>query len=214
MTYLHRSFKGDFMINPTSAAPSKPCSVSSLPELTIAERYKVNCLRCGSFADISTQLLTMLNIRSVTPQDTDTLKTIIDANELFPGDLLDDMLTDFFTNPSTQDIWLTGEADKVPVAVAYCAPERMTEGTYNLYLIAVHPDHQGQGVGSAMMKYVEDLLRSREARILLVETSGLPEFELTRTFYDRCHYQREAVIRDFYREGEDKVVFRKKLINY
>ncbi len=61
------------------------------------------------------------------------------------------------------------------------------------------------------MAYVENLLREKGHRIILVETSGLPEFELTRKFYDQIGYQREAVIREFYSEGEDKVIFWKKL---
>lgn len=61
------------------------------------------------------------------------------------------------------------------------------------------------------MSYVENLLKENGHRILLVETSGLPEFELTRKFYDKLGYKREAVIREFYQEGEDKVVFWKKL---
>jgi ribosomal protein S18 acetylase RimI-like enzyme len=87
----------------------------------------------------------------------------------------------------------------------------MTEGTYNLYLIAVHQNNQGQGIGAELMEYIENHLRASGMRILLVETSGLPEFERTRKFYDQCHYHREAVVRDFYQEGEDKVVFWKKL---
>jgi RimJ/RimL family protein N-acetyltransferase len=44
-----------------------------------------------------------------------------------------------------------------------------------------------------------------------VETSGLPEFEATRRFYERNGYVREARIRDFYRKGEDKIVFWKRV---
>jgi ribosomal protein S18 acetylase RimI-like enzyme len=99
----------------------------------------------------------------------------------------------------------------MPIAISYCAPERLTEGTYNLYLIAVHKNHQGNGIGAGMMSYIEALLKDNGERILLIETSGLQEFERTRTFYDKCGYNREALIGDFYREGEDKVVFWKKL---
>ena len=87
----------------------------------------------------------------------------------------------------------------------------MTEGTWNLYLIAVHPQHQGLGYGTSMMKYIEQLLSDRGERILLVETSGLDGFEKTRSFYRRCGYEEEARIREFYQAGEDKIVFRKSL---
>ncbi len=152
-----------------------------------------------------------LNIRRAVPQDLPHFKQVIDSNELFPSELLDDMVQDFFTNPASTDSWLCAELGGRPVAVAYCAPERMTEGTYNLYLIAVLAKMKGKGIGSLVMQYLENQLKSQGVRVLLVETSGLPEFEHTRHFYDKCQYEREAVIRDFYQEGEDKVVFWKKL---
>ncbi len=85
------------------------------------------------------------------------------------------------------------------------------ENFFLSYLIAVHKNWQGKGTGSEIMIFLEDLLRENAGRILIVETSGLAEFELTRHFYDKCNYQRAAVIREFYQEGEDKVVFWKKL---
>lgn len=61
------------------------------------------------------------------------------------------------------------------------------------------------------MVYIENILRLKGSRILMVETSGLPEFDRTRKFYDPCNDERIAVIRDFYKEGEDKIIFWKKL---
>lgn len=153
----------------------------------------------------------MTDIRKITNQDLKHLKAIIDSNGLFPSDLLDEMTNDFFSNEKTTDIWLTKEVENIPIAVVYCAPERMTDGTFNLYLIAISKNLQGKGIGAEMMTYVENLLREKGKRILIVETSALPEFELTREFYDKLDYKREAVIREFYQEGEDKVVFWKKL---
>jgi ribosomal protein S18 acetylase RimI-like enzyme len=87
----------------------------------------------------------------------------------------------------------------------------MTSGTWNLLLIALHPDRQGRGNGAEILAYVERLLAAQGERVLLVETSGLPAFGRTRAFYARCGYDEEARIRDFYAAGEDKVVFRKAL---
>ena len=150
-------------------------------------------------------------IRKVTANDLTALKKVIDSSELFPSDLLDEMIGNYLQNNSSSDIWLTKDYDDTPTAIAYCAPERMTEGTYNLYLIAVHKNHQGKGIGREILSYLENLLQNEGQRVLIVETSGLPEFELTRKFYDKCNYIREAKIRDFYSEGEDKIVFWKKL---
>lgn len=149
-------------------------------------------------------------IRSVTEQDVPDLKTIIDTSDLFPSDMLDGMISDYFENEASRDIWITCGEDR-PMALAYCAPEQMTEGTWNLYLIAVHADCQGGGYGTSLVDHLESMLASRGERILLVETSGLPDFERTRAFYRKCGYEEEARIRDFYQPGDDKVVFRKVL---
>lgn len=87
----------------------------------------------------------------------------------------------------------------------------MTQGTWNLLLIAVHPDRQGRGFGSALMRHIEETLAARGERLLLVETSGSSGFERTRDFYRKIGYHEEAPIREFYQAGEDKVVFRKAL---
>ncbi|MDR2914444.1 MAG: GNAT family N-acetyltransferase [Tannerella sp.] len=148
-------------------------------------------------------------IREIKKTDFEALKVVIDSNELFPSERLDDMTADFFNNPESQDIWLTKEVDGKPIAIAYCAPERMAEGTYNLYLIAIDKSFQGKGYGSDIMIYLEELLQRNKNRMLIVETSGLPEFELTRQFYKKQDYFLAGVIPDFYQQGEDKVIFYK-----
>ncbi len=149
-------------------------------------------------------------IRAVRPRDLPALKAVIEATDLFPPDMLDGMVAGYFAGEAGDDIWLTCD-EGGPIAVAYCAPERMTSGTWNLLLIAVHPDQQRQGRGAAIVRHVEAELADRGAHLLLVETSGLPEFERTRAFYRKSGYKETARIRDFYEPGEDKVVFRKPL---
>lgn len=149
-------------------------------------------------------------IRTVRREDLPELKAVIDATGLFPGEMLDDMAAPFLEGAATDEAWLA-YVDGVSLAVAYHAPERMTSGTRNLLLIAVRPDRQSEGIGRALMARVEADLASAGDRILLVETSGLPEFEATRAFYAGLGYDEEARIRDFYQDGEDKIVFRKAL---
>jgi ribosomal protein S18 acetylase RimI-like enzyme len=150
-------------------------------------------------------------IRALTRDDMAAVRGVIDATGLFPGELLDDMTAGFFNGEAGDDFWLTLD-EGGPLAVAYCAVERMTSGTWNLLLIAVHPDFQGQGRGAGLLRHIESTLAARSGRLLLVETSGLPDFERTRSFYRTCGYNTEACIRDFYQAGEDKIVFRKALI--
>ncbi|MFQ4145362.1 GNAT family N-acetyltransferase [Chlorogloeopsis sp. ULAP02] len=153
-------------------------------------------------------------IRPTTPDDTTALLALAEATGLFPPsalELLRQMLVDSLGgNTDTENFWITDD-DNGPVGVAYCEPERMTDRTWNLQLIAIHPDRQGQGRGAKLLRYVEQALTARGGRVLLVETSGLPSFERTRAFYAKCGYEEEARIRDFYAAGDDKVVFRKVL---
>jgi ribosomal protein S18 acetylase RimI-like enzyme len=156
----------------------------------------------------------MTMIRLSTLDDTTALIALAAASGLFEPSQTEDlaqMLDRHFSSENqTQDIWLT-DYDNEPVGMAYIAPERMTEGTWNLYLIAVHPDRQKQGRGKALLSYVEQMLIERGERILLVETAETDDFAYVREFYRQNGYEEEARIREFYTTGVDKIVFRKAL---
>lgn len=97
------------------------------------------------------------------------------------------------------------------LGVAYYQPEHGADAVYDLTMIAVAPAHQGQGRGAALLRHVEEDLRGRGQRLLLVDTSASPQYDLTRAFYRRCGYDEEARIRDYWADGDDLVVFRKAL---
>jgi ribosomal protein S18 acetylase RimI-like enzyme len=161
-------------------------------------------------------------IRPTMPNDTTALIALADATGLFqPKQLeeLGEMLCDYFSGSSDSDslpdgkakrFWITDDDNGV-VGVAYCEMERMTDQTWNLQLIAIRPDRQGQGRGATLLHYIEQTLMRCGGRVLLVETSGTPDFERTRAFYRKCGYEEEARIRDFYQAGADKIVYRKAL---
>ena len=89
-----------------------------------------------------------------------------------------------------------------------CFGERaLTEGTYDLFWIAVDPSARRLGAGKALMRATESEVQKRGGRLLVIETSGLDKYESTRTFYDAAGYEKEAVIRDFYKPGDDLVIF-------
>ena len=89
-----------------------------------------------------------------------------------------------------------------------CFGERaLTVGTYDLFWIAVDPSARRLGAGKALMRATESEVQKRGGRLLVVETSGLDKYESTRTFYDAAGYEKEAVIRDFYKPGDDLVIF-------
>jgi len=153
----------------------------------------------------------MNQIRKVVKTDIEALIEVLNSIELFPAEMLEDMIADYFNNPKTKDIWFTTLQNNQPISIAFCAPEKLTEGTYNLYAIGVKSEIQGKGIGSQMMAYIEKYLKQSGNRILIVETSGAEEYQLTRKFYENLNYTKEATIREFWSKGEDKVIFWKKL---
>lgn len=150
-------------------------------------------------------------IRPVTTADVDDLKLVLDSCELFPSDYLDEMISDYFNNAETEDHWFTFLIDEKPVAIGYCIPEKLTEGTYNLLAIGVSQNAQRKGVASAMMEYIEHQLKQNNGRLLLVETSSDEAQIAARKLYQKIGYKQVAVIDDFWKEGEDKIVFLKQL---
>lgn len=156
-------------------------------------------------------MTTSSNIRKVQASDIKGLKEVLDSSELFPSEYLDDMISGYFNNPETEEIWFTYLENEIPIGLGYSAPEKLTNGTYNLYAIAVKKELQGKSIGKQMMNFLEQHLIKIGKRILIVETSSLAEYSLTRKFYNQLGYKHEATIKDFWDEGDDKVIFWKKL---
>jgi len=125
---------------------------------------------------------------------------------------LDEVLADFHaTNNRLGHQSVTFEEGKEILGFAYYAPAAMTDRTWYLYWIAVTKHTQARGIGGKLLKFVEDDIRNQRGRILLIETSSLPYYDLTRKFYVKHDYEHAATISDFYAEGDNLVVFRKRL---
>jgi ribosomal protein S18 acetylase RimI-like enzyme len=90
-------------------------------------------------------------------------------------------------------------------------PTPCTTGTWDLYWIAVAPEAQGSGVGSQLLQEVERRLALKDARLVIIETSSQPLYAATRAFYERRGYQVVARVPDFYTEGDDRLIFAKRI---
>ncbi len=90
-------------------------------------------------------------------------------------------------------------------------PTPLTLGTWDLYWIAVERTGQGRGYGQRLLAYAEDEVHRRGGRLLLIETSSQESYGATIRFYERAGYRLEARIRNFYKPGDDKLVFARDL---
>ena len=87
----------------------------------------------------------------------------------------------------------------------------MTASTYDLYWVVTHAQARGHGVASSLVKAMEEELPLRGARSVRVETSQQESHDAARRLYDRLGYPITARFPDFYREGDDLIVYFKKL---
>ena len=152
-----------------------------------------------------------MNIRPTKSKDIPFLEQVLDETGLFPKEMLADMISDFFHTDKFNEVWLTCEADQSPIGFCYAKEEQLAKGTWNMLAIAVLPSCQGMDAGKALVKELESHLRISGNRVLIAETSGLDDFSATRAFYGKNGYVEEARIRDFWDQGDDKVIFLKSL---
>ena len=87
----------------------------------------------------------------------------------------------------------------------------LTQGVYDLYWIVVEPTSQKTGLGRHLIQYVEQDILSRGGRMILIETSSQETYGATVRFYERSGYHLTARIRNFYKIGDDKLVYQKEL---
>lgn len=152
-----------------------------------------------------------MKIRPTERADITALQEVLEGTELFPSEMLPDMLGGFLSDAQSPEIWLTCETNGQPVGFCYAVPEALAEGAWNMLAIAVSPDQQGGGCGSALSKHLETTLKAQGQRILIADTSGTDAFTQSRAFYSKNSYSEEARIRDFWADGDDKITFRKTL---
>lgn len=138
------------------------------------------------------------------------VEAVLESSGLFPPDMLASMVAPYLEG-SSEDVWLVARAEQARLGFAYVAPERMTDGCWNMLAIAVDRPWQGHGVGRALVRAAEQRLGDGGQRLLLVETSGLDAYALTRRFYRQLDYAEIARIPDYYQAGEDKIIFSKRL---
>ncbi|MCV3273842.1 GNAT family N-acetyltransferase [Roseobacter sinensis] len=154
--------------------------------------------------------MTHIDIRTTEAGDIPGLQGVLQATALFPAELLPELLAPSLDGQSPA-LWLTAMRGGTPAGLCYCLPEEMTEGTWNMRALALHPDWHGRGYGAALVAAAEQQLRAAGHRLLLVDTSSGPSFAGACRFYARVGYEEEARIRDFWAAGDDKIVFRKSL---
>ncbi len=94
-----------------------------------------------------------------------------------------------------QRVWVAN-VDREPVGFVAARLER-DSGVGEIYMIAVDPGAQGQGVGTALTGVATDLLRRSGMRVAMVETGGDAGHAPARRVYEKADYTPLPAVRYF-----------------
>jgi ribosomal protein S18 acetylase RimI-like enzyme len=157
-------------------------------------------------------------IRPLAKQDRDDVIELLRQTGSFtPAELAvaDELITIVISQPLQKDYF--GFVSLVDASAARCVgmmvtgPTPATEGTWQLYWIAVHPLYQGTGVAQALEQHAEVFVRERGAYWLLAETSSQISYGRARAFYRKQGYVQLARIPEYYKRSDDLLIFGKRL---
>lgn len=155
------------------------------------------------------------HIRPVRATDREPIRRLLAETDVFTEEEVGialELIDVIFERPDQQDYIARAYDDGGQVLGYYCiGPTPATQGTFDLYWIAVSPEAHGSGVGGALDAHAASLIRSMEGRLVIAETSSQPRYAKTRQFYLHHGYTEAARIPGYYRPGDDLVVFVKSL---
>jgi GNAT superfamily N-acetyltransferase len=157
-----------------------------------------------------------VKIYPLAPDDVPALRDILKATSVFNSEEIEvavELMELALDNPSQRDYAMFTARDDAGKALGYycVGPTPMTDGTFDLYWIASDPGVHGKGVGSRLLKHCEEFVHAQGGRMIVVETSSQEHYGPTRAFYGRRGYAETARVRDYYRPGDDLVIYSKQL---
>ncbi len=159
-----------------------------------------------------------MQIRPLAPPDRAAIERILRQGDTFNEmeiqvalELVDEVLR----NPSHPDYFIySAVLEPQTVAGFVCfGPVPLTDFSYDLYWIAVDRRHAKNGIGSRLMAFVEQAVREKSGEHIYVDTSSTQAYAAARGFYHKHGYRVACILEDFYRHGDHKVLFEKKMLS-
>lgn len=147
------------------------------------------------------------------PSDRDDIRRLVASTGVFSQVELDcavELVDDRLERCEMSDYrFVFADLEDHLVGYTCYGPIALTAASYDLYWIAVDKTVQGRKIGQVLLEITEELIRNAGGRHVYIETSNRPHYEPTRGFYLRCGYTQAALLKDFYAEGDDKVIYDK-----
>ena len=151
-------------------------------------------------------------IRAITPKDREQLIQIIVKQKNFLQceiDIATEVIDETF-NPAEDYQALAAFADdRRLLGFISFGPIPLTVNRFDIYWIAVDPDNGRHGTGTMLLQKMEKLLQKGGSGHIYVETSSTDGYLPARLFYEKNDYQLVSHVKDFYRDGDDRMIYRK-----
>lgn len=157
-------------------------------------------------------MLSMLALRALQPADAPVLGRLLrDAGNFSEAEVAIGVeVIEAGLRPGQTDYnFIVAEEEGRILGYACCGLASLSDGTWDLYWVAVDPRGRGRGIGRTLVEHCEEKVREARGRSLLVETSSRAGYEGTLAFYRALNYEVLARLRDYYTAGDDKIVLGK-----
>lgn len=153
-----------------------------------------------------------MKIRELVPEDRDSVReALIDCGGAFTKEEVRVALEMVDAGLKGDYSLLAAEIDGDVRAYACIGRAFLTASAWYLYWMCVHRSVQGAGVGRMLQARVEEFVQAAGGDRLILETSGRPDYERTRRFYRQAGFTAVGRIPDFYKPGDDCMVYCKVL---
>jgi ribosomal protein S18 acetylase RimI-like enzyme len=157
----------------------------------------------------------MVEIRPTRRLDRARILAITRAEPLFEPDesaVVAELLDDYFGRDDHHGYYfLSAVEGKKLLGYACYGPTALTDGTFDLFWICVDRASARQGIGGRLLDEVEGQIADMQGRMIVLETSGRTDYLPTWRFYEKQGYTLQARIPEFYRPGEDLLIYAKRL---
>lgn len=98
------------------------------------------------------------------------------------------------------------------VSLGYVYPEAESPRVWKISILASPEGPRQVEFGQRMVEHIVKYLGDQEQRLLLAEVAGIEKYAGIRSFYETTGFEEEARIRDYYKAGNDKVIYRREIV--
>jgi ribosomal protein S18 acetylase RimI-like enzyme len=159
--------------------------------------------------------LSGLLLRPAVRADRQPILDILQSSAMFTAEEIEvarELIDIWLDKPEQRDYIIRTAEQNGRVAGYVCfGPTPATEAAYDLYWIAVSPELRGSGIGGKLLHRAEEEIFSRGGRLVVIETSSTEKYRPARAFYEKKGYCMEARIRGFYRPGDDRLIYTRRM---